>query len=68
MYFCHRSLPIVSHCLNKSLFFLKVRQYIHSVNGQYVLMMDHKAVGKLIMQSVNHVTLEVMTHKRDAAM
>lgn len=47
---------------------LKVRQYLHSVNGQYVLRSDHKTVGKLIMQSVSYVTLVVMTHKRDAGM
>lgn len=46
----------------------QVRQYLYSVNGQYVLRSDHKAVGKLIMQSVSHVTLVVMTHKRDAGM
>lgn len=47
---------------------LKVRQYIYSVNGVYVLRSDHKTVGKLIMQSVSHVTLVIMTHKRDAGM
>ncbi|XP_053394978.1 DEP domain-containing mTOR-interacting protein-like isoform X2 [Mercenaria mercenaria] len=47
---------------------LKVRQYLYSVNGVYVLRSDHKTVGKLIMQSVSHVTLVVMTHKRDAGL
>ena len=47
-------------------FCLQVRQYIHSVNGQYVLRDDHKSVGKLIMQSYSQVTLTVMIHTRDA--
>ena len=46
--------------------FFQVRQYIHSVNGHYVLRDDHKSVGKLIMQSHSHVTLTVMIHTRDA--
>ncbi|XP_052777705.1 DEP domain-containing mTOR-interacting protein-like [Mya arenaria] len=45
---------------------LKVRQYIYSVNGHYVLTQDHKAVGKFILDSENLVTLIVMTHRRDA--
>jgi hypothetical protein len=48
--------------------YFQVRQYIYSVNGVYVLRSDHKTVGKLIMQSVSHVTLVIMTHKRDAGM
>ncbi|KAL4236891.1 hypothetical protein ACF0H5_005277 [Mactra antiquata] len=47
---------------------LKIRQYIYSVNGQYVLRTDHKSVGKLIMQCVSYVNMIVMTHKRDAGM
>ncbi|KAH3694665.1 DEP domain-containing mTOR-interacting protein-like [Dreissena polymorpha] len=45
---------------------LKVRQYIYSVNGQYVLTNDHKEVGSKILQSDSHVTLVVLTHKRDS--
>ncbi|XP_046543457.1 DEP domain-containing mTOR-interacting protein-like isoform X2 [Haliotis rubra] len=46
---------------------IKVRQFIHSVNGKNVLRMDHKSVGKLIQQKMGTVCLVVMTHKRDAA-
>ena len=53
-------------CIFFQFVLLQVRQYIHSVNGQYVLRSDHKSVGKLIMQSYSHVTITIMTHKRDA--
>ena len=45
---------------------LKVRQYIHSVNGVNVLRNNHKEVARKIMDIEQYLNLSVMVHKRDA--
>ncbi|XP_071142565.1 DEP domain-containing mTOR-interacting protein-like [Mytilus edulis] len=45
---------------------LKVRQYIHSVNGNNVLKLNHKQVAKMIMDVEQYLTICIMVHKRDA--
>ncbi|XP_041357478.1 DEP domain-containing mTOR-interacting protein-like [Gigantopelta aegis] len=44
---------------------LKVRQYLHSVNGVNVLRKDHRTVAKMIIENPGFVNLVIMTHKRD---
>ena len=44
----------------------QVRQYIHAVNGENVLRMDHKQVAKMIVGAEQFLNLSVMVHKRDA--
>ncbi|XP_071952437.1 DEP domain-containing mTOR-interacting protein-like [Antedon mediterranea] len=46
---------------------LKVRQYVSSVNGHDCLKMSHQEVADLILKRQNEVTLEIMTHFRDAS-
>ncbi|XP_028414602.1 DEP domain-containing mTOR-interacting protein-like [Dendronephthya gigantea] len=43
---------------------VKVRQYIHSVNGKYVLRWTHREVADVILNSPNVVELVVMNHFR----